>query len=162
MGGQGGQEPGIPGEDTAPPGEEVAESSAGAGGQNNQNLSYNQNFPPMGAGGFNNQWGGPRPPAPGYPQFQGFNPVPTQVKKKKKKNQGAVGVPGAPAAPPAPGPSLTAPPGAPSPLLRGLLDISSALQARSSTGWLILLWPVLGSWRLASRFVTFLIQSDLH
>ena len=112
MGGQGGQEPGIPGEDTAPPGEEVAESSAGAGGQNNQNLSYNQNFPPMGAGGFNNQWGGPRPPAPGYPQFQGFNPVPTQVKKKKKKNLGAVGVPGSPVAPPAPAKEAPALPGA--------------------------------------------------
>ena len=111
QGGQGGQEPGIPGEDTAPPGEEGAESNAGAAGQNNQNQAYNQNFPPM-AGGFNNQWGGPRPPAPGYPQFQGFNPVPTQVKKKKKKNQGAAGVAGAPAAPPAPPKEAPALPGA--------------------------------------------------
>ena len=40
---------------------------------------YNQNFPQMGAG--YSQWG----PRPGLPQFGGFNPVPTQVKKKKKK-----------------------------------------------------------------------------
>merc|ERR1719400_2151672 len=35
-------------------------------------------------------------------QFGGFNPVPTQVKKKKKK-KGADGVPGAPGAPGVPG-----------------------------------------------------------
>merc|ERR1719412_1201412 len=62
---------------------------------------YGQNYPPLG-GGFN-QWG----PRPGMPQFGGFNPVPTQVKKKKKKKsaEGVVGaapaVTGAVAASPA-------------------------------------------------------------
>ena len=92
----GGQEPGIPGEDDGPPGEE---NGAAAASQNQAQAvaqaqmaagSYNQNFPPMG-GGYN-QWGA----RPGLPQFGGFNPVPTQVKKKKKKKaaEGALGAPG--------------------------------------------------------------------
>ena len=102
--GQGGQEPGIPGEDEGPPGEEngaaAAAQTQGQGQAQNQiqnpmaAAAYNQNFPPMG-GGYN-QWGA----RPGMPQFGGFNPVPTQVKKKKKKKgaEGAPGVPGLPGA----------------------------------------------------------------
>jgi len=80
MGGGGGQEPGIPGEDEGPPGEENSESTSnGAANQNNMNQQgYNQNFPPL---GYNQQWG----PRPGMNAFNGFNPVPTQIKKKKKK-----------------------------------------------------------------------------
>ena len=102
----GGQEPGIPGEEEGPPGDEGGNNegnNGGAQGQNNMNQGggYNQNFPPL---GFNNQWGGPRP---GMQAFSGFNPVPTQVKKKKKKKgaEGGMGQaqgasPGAPAAAP--------------------------------------------------------------
>ena len=103
-GGGGGQEPGIPGEDEGPPGEETSGSAAaetntgGQTNQNNMNQGYNQNFPPL---GFNNQWGAPRPP--GMPQFNGFNPVPTQIKKKKKKKGAEVGPAAGPAAGAAPG-----------------------------------------------------------
>ena len=125
MGPQGGQEPGIPGEDEAPPGEEGAESKGGAVGPNNQNQGqYNQNFPPIGVGGgFNNQWG-PRPP--GYPQFQGFNPVPTQIKKKKKK-KGPEGAPGGPGVPGSP--AASAPPAKEAPALPGAAEWPPSLKA---------------------------------
>ena len=104
----GGAEPGIPGEEEGPPGEE---NGAAAASQNqNQAVaqaqmaaaSYNQNFPAMG-GGYN-QWG----VRPGMPQFGGFNPVPTQVKKKKKK-KAAEGGPGAAGLPGAAGPAGVTP-----------------------------------------------------
>ena len=107
----GGGEPGIPGEDDGPPGEETGaatnNSMAGPGA-----AGYGQNYPPLG-GGFN-QWG----PRPGMPQFGGFNPVPTQVKKKKKKKSAdgtagvAPGVSGAAAAPTPPAKEATPLPGA--------------------------------------------------
>lgn len=81
---QGFQEPGPPGEDEGPPGEEPMEQNGG-GGEHNQN--YNSNFPPLGG-----MWGGQgRFPGPGG--YQGFNPMPPQVaqpgqgKKKNKKNK---------------------------------------------------------------------------
>ena len=72
-GGPGGnQEPGIPGEDEGPPGEEAADQENGGGPPGGQN--YNSNFPPLPPGP--GMWGGPRGfPGPGA-GYGGFNPMP--------------------------------------------------------------------------------------
>ena len=94
--GGGGQEPAVPGEDDGPPGEENGAAA------NNSMAGYNQNFPQMGAG--YSQWG----PRPGLPQFGGFNPVPTQVKKKKKKKSADGTTPPVPSAAAAAAPAAPA------------------------------------------------------
>merc|ERR1719228_2915327 len=76
-----GHEPGVPGEDDGPPGEEPMDQENGGIGHN-----YNSNFPPLPPGP--GMWGGPeRFPHMGGGGFQGFNPVPPQVGNKKKKNK---------------------------------------------------------------------------
>jgi len=86
-------EPGIPGEDEGPPGEENMEQGGnGEGGGNNQmggntmaGNNWNQNFPPLGYG--QPGWGGPRPGMPGGP-YPGFNPLPPQLNQQKKNKKG--------------------------------------------------------------------------
>lgn len=87
---QGNNEPGIPGEEEGPPGEDAMEEGGNeiADGNKSGNINqiaagnnWNQNFPPL---GYNQAgWGGPRPVMPAGP-YPGFNPIPPQLNQKKK------------------------------------------------------------------------------